>query len=65
MKNLDYKQYLGEDIYANFNGTSIILTIQNNDGFPTDMIMLSYPRTISELSLYIDRIKKVLKDGQN
>lgn len=51
------KVYLGDAVYASFDGYHVWLTTENGGPLPTNTIALE-PEVLAELWLYIERIKK-------
>ena len=51
------KQYIGDSVYADFDGYHVVLTTEN--GLPTDPSNTIYiePRTIDMLFLYVKKLK--------
>lgn len=49
-----YKDYLGDSVYADFDGYAIILTTENGLG-PSNTIVLE-PEVFQALDRYVDRI---------
>lgn len=59
--NVNYKQYIGDSVYADFNGWSIVLTTENgkvND--PSNTIFLE-PEVLDALIRYRDWIESGAK----
>lgn len=60
---MSHKTYLGDSVYADFDGFAFVLTTEN--GLPTDpsnRIVLE-PREFYALAEYVARIKKMAEDG--
>ena len=56
------KQYLGDSVYAEHDGFSIILTTENDDGPPSHTIYLE-PEVYKALVMYHDKMWRGPKDG--
>ena len=52
-----YKDYLGDSVYADFDGYTIVLTTDNGLG-PSNTIYLE-PEVLAALNRYVERIKRV------
>ena len=50
------KQYLGDSVYADFDGYHVVLTTENG-GFPTNKIMLE-PDLLINLNRYCEWLKE-------
>lgn len=50
-----FKDYLGDSVYADFNGFAVVLTTENGHG-PSNTIILE-PEVIVALNRYYERIK--------
>jgi hypothetical protein len=55
------KQYIGDSVYAEFNGWEVILTTDNGYG-PSNTIVLD-PKTWSLLMEFVARVTKRPEDG--
>lgn len=51
------KQYLGDSVYAEFDGFAIVLTTENGDG-PSNTIVLE-PQVLTALNNFVERIKNI------
>ena len=60
MKKDKFKDYIGDSVYADFDGYSIILTTENGYG-PSNSIALE-PEVYDALIRYIDRIKSFRRE---
>ncbi len=49
------KEYLGDSVYADFDGFGIVLTTENGLG-PSNRIVLE-PEVMAELDRYVERLK--------
>lgn len=55
------KLYLGDSVYAEWNGYAIVLTTENGyEDDPRNRIVLE-PEVLSALNLFVDRVKEDLK----
>ena len=52
---MSQKEYLGDSVYADWDGFGIVLTTENGKG-PSNMICLE-PEVLKALDAYVDRIK--------
>ena len=50
------KTYLGDSVYAEFDGNGIVLTTENGDG-PSNTIVLE-PEILTALNNFVERIKQ-------
>jgi len=48
------KQYLGDSVYAEFDGDGIVLTTENGFGGPSNKIYLE-PEILANLNLFVDK----------
>lgn len=54
------KEYIGDSVYAEFDGYGIILTTENGDG-PSNTIVLE-PEILTALNSYAKRVKDKLAE---
>mgnify|MGYP001565045041 FL=1 len=52
---LKEKVYLGDSVYAQFDGYNIVLTTQNDDSGPSNIIVLE-PEVFGALTKYADKV---------
>jgi hypothetical protein len=58
------KTYLGDSVYAEFDGYNIVLTTEDGDD-PSNIIYME-PEVVTSLLRYIDRLKVALaNEGKN
>ena len=48
------KEYLGDSVYAQFNGRTLILTTENGEG-PSNAIWLA-PKVLKNLANYVEKL---------
>jgi hypothetical protein len=58
-----YKDYLGDSVYADYDGFAIILTTENG-AEPSNTIVLE-PEVLQALNRYAERIKTLLRAQAN
>jgi hypothetical protein len=57
---MNYKQYLGDSVYANYDGHHIVLTTENNlEDDPSNRICLE-PEVLNSLNTYVLELSKFL-----
>lgn len=54
------KDYLGDSVYADFDGYAIVLTTDNGYG-PSNTIVMD-PQTIAALERYMKRLKELIAE---
>lgn len=52
---MSYKDYLGDSVYADWDGFSVTLTTENGEG-PSNTIILE-PDVLAALNRYVERMK--------
>lgn len=57
------KEYLGDSVYADFDGNAIILTTENG-GAPSNTIYLEYEQILA-LDRFADKLKRLAQERQN
>lgn len=55
---MGYKEYIGDSVYADFDGYAFVLTTENGMG-PSNTIVLE-PRIMEALKEYVKRISRLL-----
>ncbi len=58
-----HKDYLGDSVYADFDGYGIVLTTENGEG-PSNTIFME-PEVIAALNRYLERIKQLREAAAN
>jgi len=53
-----HKSYLGDSVYADCDGFAVILTTENDDCGPSNIIYLE-PEVIAALNRYVERLKQM------
>ncbi len=56
---IETKEYLGDSVYAEFDGHGIVLTTENMDT-PSNVIVLE-PEVLDALNKYVERLKTRLQ----
>jgi hypothetical protein len=54
------KKYLGNSVYAEFDGYAIVLTTDNGYGSSTPIVL--EPNTYESLTRYVEQLKEKLKE---
>lgn len=54
-----FKDYLGDGVYADFNGFEIVLTTE--DGISVHNIIVMEPAVVAAFDRYRERLKKVVQ----
>lgn len=57
------KEYIGDSVYADFDGYGVVLTTENGYG-PSNRIVLE-PEVICKLNRYIESIPRRLEEAEN
>ncbi len=56
----NHKAYLGDGVYADFDGNAVVLTTEQGLGLATNTIVLE-GEVISSFNSYVERLKATLK----
>lgn len=57
------KNYMGDSVYADFDGHDIILTTENGTGAPSNEIVIE-PEVFQAIQEYVVRIREAFKGEQ-
>lgn len=55
------RTYLGDSVYADYDGFSLILTTRNDDGPPLNEIVME-PSVIKAFNLYCQSVAQVIRE---
>jgi hypothetical protein len=58
---MSQKEYLGDSVYADWDGFGIVLTTEN--GFGASNTICLEPEVLKALNAYVDRIKKIAESS--
>ena len=56
---MEMKRYLGDSVYAEFDGYAIVLTTDNGEGASNTIVL--EPNTYESLARYVEQIDETLK----
>ena len=58
-ENTEYKSYLGDGVYARFDGYSIVLTTENGISVQNEIVL--EPGILRSFEQYVSRLRAVLE----
>jgi len=62
-QNQQYKAYLGDSVYIDFDGYGLVLTTEN--GIETTNRIYLEPEVFNKLEVYVKELKKQLLDARD
>jgi len=54
---MNLKRYIGDSVYVDFDGWNLVLTTENDDGPPSNLIVLE-PEVYKQLVQYVESLKE-------